>query len=86
MDGINIITQALYGVRIEAEPTLKGEVWADNVQKLAVIDENEGLLGHIYCDLFERAGKPNQDCHFTIRGGRLLPDGSYQVSFNNHIS
>ncbi|XP_033220144.1 mitochondrial intermediate peptidase isoform X2 [Belonocnema kinseyi] len=78
MDGINIITQSLYGVRLEAEPILKGEVWADNIHKLAVIDEKEGLLGHIYCDLFERTGKPNQDCHFTIRGGRSLADGSYQ--------
>ena len=86
MDGINIITQALYGVRLEAEPILKGEVWADNIHKLAVIDETEGLLGHIYCDLFERTGKPYQDCHFTIRGGRSLPDGSYQVSFNNYLN
>lgn len=78
MDGISIITQALYGVRLEAKPILKGEVWADNVHKLAVIHEEEGVLGHIYCDLFERFGKPNQDCHFTIRGGRRLPDGTYQ--------
>lgn len=79
MEGINLITQALFGVRLEAEPTHQGEVWHDDVYKLAVIDESEGLLGHIYCDLFEREGKPNQDSHFTITGGRQLPDGSYQV-------
>ncbi|XP_017758787.1 PREDICTED: mitochondrial intermediate peptidase [Eufriesea mexicana] len=78
MDGINILIQALYGIRLEYVPVLSGEVWANNVHKIAVIDENEMILGYIYCDFFERKGKPNQDCHFTIRGGRQLSDGSYQ--------
>ncbi|EFN80009.1 mitochondrial intermediate peptidase [Harpegnathos saltator] len=78
MEGINILTQSLYGVRLESVPVLTGEVWASNVQKLAVIDDDEGTLGYIYCDFYERAGKPNQDCHFTIQGGKQLPDGSYQ--------
>lgn len=78
MDGINILIQALYGIRLEYVQVLSGEVWANNVHKIAVIDENEEILGYIYCDFFERERKPNQDCHFTIRGGRLLPDGSYQ--------
>ncbi|KAK0180483.1 hypothetical protein PV327_006120 [Microctonus hyperodae] len=78
MDGLNLLTQSLYGVRLESEPIVPGEVWAPNIHKIAVICENEGLLGHIYCDFYEREGKPNQDCHFTIRGGRLLQDGTYQ--------
>lgn len=79
MDGINILIQALYGIQLEYVPVLSGEVWANNVHKIVVIDENEAVLGYIYCDFFEREGKPNQDCHFTIRGGRQLSDGSYQV-------
>lgn len=78
MDGINILTQALYGIRLESMPILAGEVWANNILKIAVIEENETVLGYIYCDFFEREGKPNQDCHFTIKGGRQLSDGSYQ--------
>ncbi|XP_011505005.1 PREDICTED: mitochondrial intermediate peptidase [Ceratosolen solmsi marchali] len=78
MEGLNIITQSLYGVRLECQPTLPGEVWTSNIYKLAVIDEDNSLLGYIYCDFFDRDNKPNQDCHFTIRGGRELLDGSYQ--------
>ena len=47
---------------------------------ISVTEEDGELLGHIYCDFSERPGKPRQDCHFTIRGGKELPDGSYQVS------
>ncbi|KAF7991339.1 hypothetical protein HCN44_002901 [Aphidius gifuensis] len=80
MDGLNILTQSLYGITLESVPVDidSGEIWADNVQKLAVICEKDGLLGHIYCDFYDRPGKPGNDCHFTIRGGRLLADGTYQ--------
>ncbi|XP_076657246.1 mitochondrial intermediate peptidase isoform X1 [Halictus rubicundus] len=79
MDGINILTQSLYGIRLESTAISSGEVWANNIQKITVIDENNSVLGYIYCDFFERDGKPNQDCHFTIRGGRQLSDGTYQT-------
>lgn len=57
-----------------------GESWSPDVYKLAVEHAAEGLLGHVYCDLYERPGKPHQDCHFTIQGGKMLPDGTYQVT------
>ena len=78
MEGFNNLMKSLFGIRLENTEMEKGESWADDVYKLCVIDENNNLLGHIYCDFFERANKPNQDCHFTIKGGKKLPNGDYQ--------
>ncbi|CAH1639945.1 unnamed protein product [Spodoptera littoralis] len=78
MEGLNMLCEELYGISLKSEEMLPGESWSPDVYKLAVVHESEGLLGHIYCDLYERPGKPHQDCHFTIQGGKLLPDGSYQ--------
>lgn len=79
MEGLNNLMQSLYGISLENTEMNPGESWAQDIYKLTVKHESEGVLGHIYCDLFDRTGKPNQDCHFTIQGGKSLPDGSYQV-------
>ncbi|XP_062710456.1 mitochondrial intermediate peptidase [Aedes albopictus] len=78
MEGLNLLMNSLYGISLENTEMEPGESWSHDIYKLAVTHESEGLLGHIYCDLFERPGKPNQDCHFTIQGGKVMPDGSYQ--------
>uniref|UniRef100_A0A9L0INS2 Mitochondrial intermediate peptidase n=1 Tax=Equus asinus TaxID=9793 RepID=A0A9L0INS2_EQUAS len=79
MEGLNILFNKLLGISLYAEQPAKGEVWCEDVRKLAVVHESEGLLGYVYCDFFQRADKPHQDCHFTIRGGRLKEDGDYQL-------
>lgn len=78
MEGLNLLMTSLYGISLENTEMEPGESWSHDIYKLAVTHESEGLLGYIYCDLFERPGKPNQDCHFTIQGGKVMPDSSYQ--------
>jgi len=78
MEGLNIIFSSLYGVSLKVVSSAPGEVWATDVQKVEVRHEDEGVLGIIYCDLYQRRGKLPQDCHFTIRGGKLLESGNYQ--------
>ncbi|KAG7163158.1 Mitochondrial intermediate peptidase-like [Homarus americanus] len=71
MEGLNGLLLNLYNVTLEVEEPSPGELWA-------MKHNTEGVLGYIYCDFYERPGKAHQDCHFTIRGGKLLADGSYQ--------
>lgn len=78
MEGLNLLVNALYGIQLKTVEMMPGEAWTQDVYKLEVVHESEGVLGYIYCDFYQRAGKPNQDCHFTIRGGKVLSDGSYQ--------
>lgn len=78
MEGLNHLLKCLYGVTLENTDMKPGESWAEEIYKLKIVHETEGLLGYIYCDFYDRPNKPNQDCHFTIRGGKRLPDGTYQ--------
>ncbi|XP_050522079.1 mitochondrial intermediate peptidase isoform X2 [Daktulosphaira vitifoliae] len=79
MEGLNLIFNSLYNIKLIIEDLKRGEGWADRIYKLAVIHESEGLLGYIYCDFFERSGKLHNDSHYVVRGGRQLPNNSYQV-------
>lgn len=78
MEGLSNLFKSLYKISLVSVNMGSGESWCPDIYKLAVVHESEGTLGHIYCDFYERNGKPNQDCHFTIRGGKELPDGTYQ--------
>lgn len=82
MEGLDMIFHSLYGIRLKVSPVKPGEAWSSDIYKLDVVHDTEGLLGHIYCDFFDRPRKPHQDCHFTIVGGRQLPDGTYQVGLS----
>lgn len=80
MDGLDLIFSELYGVKMQVDNHSRGELWHKDIIKLNIINqENNELLGHIYCDLFERQMKLQQDCHHTIQGGCYLRDGSYQL-------
>jgi len=58
----------LYEISFQVEMTEKpDEVWALLVAKRGVIDEEEGRLGTIYCDLFQREGKPAGATNYTHR-------------------
>jgi intermediate peptidase len=85
--GLSNIFQSLYGVRFEIEDVLPGEVWHPNVRKLAVVHETEGIIGTIYCDLFQRepesTRKYDNAAHFTVRCCRRIDNDEVSAAKEN---
>ena len=79
IEGLSNLFNSLYGITLKNDLIQFGEIWTEDTYKLAVKHESEGLLGYIYCDFFRREDKISQDCHISIRGGKILQDGSYQL-------
>ncbi|KAI0068138.1 mitochondrial intermediate peptidase [Artomyces pyxidatus] len=82
--------QHIYGISLRAVDVTPGEVWHGDVRKLEVVDEQDGLLGWIYTDLFARRHKSSGAAHYTVRCSRrtddddetrdLFPEGEAQQS------
>ncbi|KAH9836932.1 mitochondrial intermediate peptidase [Rhodofomes roseus] len=66
--------QNLYGISLRLAEVTPGEVWHSDVRKLEVVDEDTGVLGWIYADLFARRGKPSGAAHYTVRCSRRVDD------------
>ncbi|KAK5778835.1 hypothetical protein RI543_003760 [Arxiozyma heterogenica] len=66
MKGLSTIFNQIYGIHFELSPTETNEIWSSDVRKIMVKSETEDPIGIIYCDLFERHGKPSSPAHFTI--------------------
>ena len=81
--GLPRLFTALYGIRFEVEDTRAGEVWDAEVRKLRVVDEDEGVIGTIYCDLFARAGKQAGAAHYTVRCSRRVDDDDAAGDFDS---
>ncbi|KAL8943441.1 MAG: hypothetical protein Q9216_001079 [Gyalolechia sp. 2 TL-2023] len=72
MQGLSRLFTQLYGVRFVPTTTSAGEVWNCDVRRLDVIDESEGRIAVLYCDLFARPGKSPTPAHFTLRCSRRI--------------
>lgn len=79
--GLSRLFSSLYGIRFEVEDVLPGETWQPEVRKLRVIDDEEGEIGTIYCDLFAREGKQAGAAHYTVRCHRRLDDDDAEGDF-----
>ncbi|EPT01518.1 hypothetical protein FOMPIDRAFT_1029754 [Fomitopsis schrenkii] len=72
--GLSRLFQNIYGISLRLAEVTPGEVWHSDVRKLEVVDEDTGVLGWIYADLFARRGKPSGAAHYTVRCSRRVDD------------
>lgn len=72
--GLSRLFSRLYGISFRPSAVSPGEVWHPSVRRLDVMDENDGQIGVIYCDLFSRSGKPPAAAHYTVRCSRRVDD------------
>ncbi|KAI5114663.1 hypothetical protein M0805_001846, partial [Coniferiporia weirii] len=64
----------LYGITLRPQDASQGELWHPDVRKLEVVDEDAGVIGWIYADLFARRGKAGGAAHYTVRCSRRTDD------------
>jgi len=76
--GLSRLFQHLYGISLRPAETASGEVWHADVHKLEVVDEDHGIIGWIYADLFARRGKASGAAHYTVRCSRRTDDDDFQ--------
>ncbi|KAI6031498.1 mitochondrial intermediate peptidase [Pisolithus microcarpus] len=72
--GMSRLFKHLYGVWLRPSEILAGEVWHLDVRKVEVVDEEHGVIGWIYADLFARSGKACGAAHYTVRCSRRTDD------------
>ncbi|KAF9922747.1 Mitochondrial intermediate peptidase, partial [Modicella reniformis] len=74
MDGLSKLFSSLYGITFVPKSVLPGEVWHDDVLKLDVMDERDGLIGTLYCDFYGRQSKQPNAAHYYVRCSRRVDD------------
>lgn len=72
--GLSRLFKHLYGISLRPANSASGEVWHTDVHKLEVLDEDKGVIGWIYADLFARRGKASGAAHYTVRCSRRTDD------------
>jgi mitochondrial intermediate peptidase len=72
--GLSRLFKHIYGVTLRPADVTPGEVWHHDVRKLEVVDEDAGVIGWVYADLFARRGKASGAAHYTVRCSRRVDD------------
>lgn len=72
MQGLSRLFSSIYGIKFVPVEPKPGETWREDVRRLDVVSEDEGLIGVMYCDLFQAPDKSPNPAHFTVRCSRRI--------------
>ncbi|KAI4093343.1 MAG: hypothetical protein LQ344_002931 [Seirophora lacunosa] len=84
MQGLSRLFTHLYGVHFVPTAIAPGEAWDPDVRRLDVIDETEGRIAVLYCDLFARPEKNPNPTHFTLRCSRRIDPSEIEEASSLH--
>ncbi len=76
LDGLFLVIQTLFGVKIEAADLPK---WHTDVQSFSVKNAKGNIVAYFYLDPYARPGKRGGAWMDDARGRRVLPNGEIQV-------
>ncbi|KAI8867203.1 zincin, partial [Ramicandelaber brevisporus] len=85
---LSVLFFRLYGITLRPVEPAPGEVWANDVCKVNVVDceDSNRHLGTVYFDLFSRPGKPSlQAAHFAIRCARRTDNDIQSSTASNGL-
>jgi mitochondrial intermediate peptidase len=76
--GMASVMRKVFGVSMVSVPRAecKSELWHADVAKMELRHETDGVLGHVFLDLYPRPGKYGHAAHFCLQCGRDAGDGS----------
>uniref|UniRef100_A0A6B2KZJ9 Peptidase M3A/M3B catalytic domain-containing protein n=1 Tax=Arcella intermedia TaxID=1963864 RepID=A0A6B2KZJ9_9EUKA len=76
LDGITIIFEKLFRIKLEVVDIGLKEGWHQDVKKVVATHPDEGHLGTIYLDLFPRPGKFSGSANFPLRLSSVHSSGA----------
>ncbi|CAN1159049.1 Mitochondrial intermediate peptidase, mitochondrial [Linum perenne] len=74
-----MLVKSLFGATFHEVPMAEGESWHPDVLKMVLHHPDEGDLGTLYLDLYQRKGKYPGCANFSIKGGRRISETEYQL-------
>ncbi|CAN1842688.1 Mitochondrial intermediate peptidase, mitochondrial [Linum perenne] len=79
IEGLKMLVKSLFGATFHEVPMAEGESWHPDVLKMVLHHPDEGDLGTLYLDLYQRKGKYPGCANFSIKGGRRISETEYQL-------
>ncbi|EFA82263.1 peptidase M3A and M3B domain-containing protein [Heterostelium album PN500] len=69
LEGMSRVVHQLFGLKLKQIEMRPGESWNKDVIKLALLSRDEGIIGYIYMDLWQRPNKASLGVNYVMELG-----------------